>query len=720
MLKRFRLSGSSLLLIGICLLVIIAVLLLNIVNSRNLVSLKKSIDTLSKTNSTVEILRNTNEELLIAENQYRIFLSGGDSSYKNKFLQHIKNTIANLHSIENSDDSLRVANILSGLNKKMQLANAIEQLNNLSDSITLNVNNVNVLNIYKKPLRIQKIKTNILAKYFTQQTDTVKAIKQKKTFFKKLGALFSNKDDTKYALVKGDTLTNAALDSSKTELATVLNNLSTDIQSFYQGVINREFAIRQRLNSNERLLAETNLSIISNISLATKSVIKREEAEDIIRNKGAVVNAINAQQSIQNISWASFAIIFLIIVLMIFNISKTLRYEREMIEAKERAEKLAITKARFLHNMSHEIRSPLTSILGFAEQVEKDEQNEEKKKFLQAIHTSSTHLMQTVNDILDYSKLDAGKMLLSKVPFNINNSIAEVIFALKIVAEKKQIQLAFNSQIKKELIVNGDDLRLKQILFNIIGNAIKFTEKGTVTVTASTFKKDDASIDLHVEIMDTGIGIPNNQINLIFEEFAQASSNPASGKRSIRGTGLGLPICKMLIEMQGGTITVESEINKGSLFTFNIPYSVSVENTNIENNALQQSDKMVNHFYPGKKALVVEDNEMNIMLLKLLLNKFHLNFDVAKDGDTALELFQNNSYDLVLTDINIPGLTGDKLAKEIRNNHDINKAKVPIVALTASVVNEDFEYYSATGINDILLKPFKEVELQNMLSKYLS
>ena len=370
--------------------------------------------------------------------------------------------------------------------------------------------------------------------------------------------------------------------------------------------------------------------------------------------------------------------------------------------------------------MSHEIRSPLTSIIGFTEQLEKSETDEDKKKFLQAIHSSSDHLLNTVNDVLDYSKLDAGKLMLENEPFDIGKTIEEIVYSFTLNAEKKGIQLNSNLQIENNLRVMGDEFRLRQILFNLTGNAIKFTSKGSVTITASALWKSETEIDLKVEILDSGVGIPDDQLELIFEEFAQASNNKIGGRRAIKGTGLGLPICKMLVEMQGGNINVQSEINKGSLFTVNIPYQVAQEEHKPISQTVEQSNgSNSSSLFFGKKALVVEDNDMNILLLTLLLKKYLIDYDVAKDGEVALDLFNSNKYDIILTDINVPKLTGDQLAVAIRRSDDTEKSNLPIIALTASIVVDDLDSYLKTGINDILIKPFREADFKAILTKYL-
>lgn len=716
LLSKYKLSGSNVLLLSICLVVIISILLMNILNSRNLSDLRSSIDTLSKPNTTIKTLHSTNQELLVAENKFRIYLSTGDTGYKKQFIGHINHIVSNLELVQHSEDSLQIAQALLGLSKKIKLADAISKLKHLSDSVSNTLNKVSVNSLYKQPIKVEKINTAILKKYY--ETDTLKAVPEKKGFFKKLGALFSNKDDTKYKLVKGDS--SVTHDSTQSAITVTLNNLSVDIQKFYQNSLNKELDIRRKLNESEKVLAETNLSIISQLNDALNAVLQKEEQLEESRNNVALVNAGNARNSLQNLSWVSFIIILSIVLILIYNIRQTIQYEKDILESRERAEKLAVTKTRFLNNMSHEIRSPLTSIIGFTEQLESTETDEDKKKFLQAIHSSSDHLLNTVNDVLDYSKLDAGKLMLEKEPFDIGKTIEEIIYSFTVHSEKKGIQLNNNLQIEEGLRVIGDEFRLRQILFNLTSNAIKFTSKGSVTVSASALWKNENEIDLKIEILDSGVGIPEDQLDMIFEEFAQATNNKMGGRRSIKGTGLGLPICKMLVEMQGGNITVQSEINKGSLFTVNIPYQVAQEENKPISSAVESPDSLTSSsLFFGKKALVVEDNDMNILLLTLLLKKYFIDYDVAKDGETAFDLFNSNKYDIVLTDINVPKLTGDQLAAAIRRSDDNAKSKLPVIALTASVIADDLDAYLKTGINDILIKPFKEADFKTILIKYL-
>lgn len=431
-------------------------------------------------------------------------------------------------------------------------------------------------------------------------------------------------------------------------------------------------------------------------------------------------NAISGKEAIQQLFWVSLLIILLIVAVLLFNVYKMVNYENDILEAREKAVKLAQVKSRFLSNMSHEIRSPLTAIMGFTELIDKMETDHEKKNFLHAIKTSSEHLLSTVNDVLDFSKLDAGKLKLENQPFLIGKAIDEVSFALASTsAAKKNISVNTHIQLNKKLTVSGDIFRLKQILYNLLSNAIKFTENGTVTVEASLLGSTAKSVVVKVAIKDTGIGIPNNQIKSVFDEFTQVTnaSTAKETRRSIKGTGLGLSICKLLVELQGGTIAVESKLNSGSVFTFSIPYEVVPTMTENIKSEIVESD--FHQSLNNKRALVVEDNEVNIMLLTMLLQKVGIVFDIAKDGDKGLALFEANQYDIILTDINVPKLTGDELAAIIREYPDPIKSTIPILGLTATIVQDDLDAYLKSGINEVMVKPFKQDQLYQLIEKYI-
>ena len=727
--KRLKLSISNFILIIICLVVLITVLILNAVNSKSLVSLRQSIDTLVIQNPSIGLLQETDKHLSIAENNYRIYLSNYDTIYREAFLNELSQVQFSLQQIRVGSDSADLNQIMAGLDRKVELADMIAQLKRIADSVTLRSNSSEKTHLVQMnaPLQLKKIDKSIIESFVVNRVDTLKAAPQKKKgFFKKLGDLFSSKsEEVPLQYSKGgivSTKDGKAIDSTSKE--TVLDSsiyaLSDEIQKFYQGSVNEEMKLRMRLNEGEKALAETNLNIIAQIDAALESLLQKEMADRKEHLVNALLTASNAREAIARFSWGSLVIILLIIVLLSFNIYRLVKYETQLIEARETAEKMTQIKSRFLSNMSHEIRSPLTAIMGFTDIIDRIENDPEKKKYLQAIKTSSDHLLHTVNDVLDFSKLDAGKLKLESQPFNIAEAIHEVAFAFTAMAAEKGISIREEISLPNNLIVLGDKFRLKQILFNLTSNAIKFTDKGTVVITAAATNKSEYESDIRIQVADSGIGIPASHLNSIFEEFSQVVSpdKQNESRRSIRGTGLGLPICKMLAELQGGSIHVDSKVNEGSVFTVTIKYPI--QNHQIEEVKLPTvvvSNK-IEQMFVDKKALVIEDNEMNAMLLGLLLKKQQLPFDLAKDGQFGWELFNKNKYDIVLTDINVPKMTGDQLATAIRN-HPNGKASMPVIALTATIMQDDLDAYRKAGISDILVKPFKEADLKAMLTKHL-
>lgn len=612
--KRAKLSFSNIILITACLVVVVSILFLNVINTRNIITLKNSIDTLSIENKNISLLRNTSDELVELELVYNKYLQTGEASLINTSAKLLENTIQRLKNLQQERDSGRAAQIVQQLAKERSLPAMIADFENLS----------------------AKFKSNKIDLLNKGETDSVNAI------------LAQYHQQFKRVLIKED-------------------------------------ACRENLN---------------------QTIFK---------------NAVTGTDVIQKFFWISLLIILFIVGVLVYNIYKMVNYENEILEAREKAVKLAQVKSRFLSNMSHEIRSPLTAIMGFTEIIDKIEIDAEKKNFLHAIKTSSEHLLSTVNDVLDFSKLDAGKLKLEKQPFYIKSAIEEVSFALSSTsAAKKGIRVNTVINLPESLLVKGDLFRLKQILYNLLSNAIKFTEKGGVTIDAVISSKTNDKAVIRIAVADTGIGIPNDQIKTVFEEFTQVSNNTATkdNRRAIKGTGLGLSICKMLVELQGGTIGVESKLNQGSVFTFSIPYELATEKVDTEKEQTTMSN--ISPVLQGKKVLVIEDNDVNIMLLTMLLKKVGIVYDIAKDGELGLQMFKQNSYDIILTDINVPKLTGDEIAVFVRQYPDEIKRNMPIVGLTATIVQDDLDDYLAAGINQVLVKPFKQDDLYATLEKYLS
>ncbi len=378
------------------------------------------------------------------------------------------------------------------------------------------------------------------------------------------------------------------------------------------------------------------------------------------------------------------------------------KVEEEMQRSRRLAEESAKSKADFVANMSHELRTPLGAILGFTDLLQKTELTTVQKDYLQAISKSGKSLLSIINDILDLSKMDAGKFNIEHQPFNIPQLLhsVQVMFADK--AKKKQLHFVCSADTSINYAVSGDPMRLTQILVNLIGNAIKFTTQGGVYVNCLVDAEDEEHVTVLFSIRDTGIGIAADMLHNVFERFIQADSNIT---RRYGGTGLGLAITKQLIELQGGNISVQSEEGKGTEFTFTIPLQKCPEQS-----VAADSDEFIQalHFGTLRDILVAEDNLMNQKLATIILQNNGFTVTLADNGGRAIELLKDRSFDLILMDIQMPVLDGYQATQVIRNELHI---ATPIIAMTAHALAGEKEKCLQTGMNDYLAKPFKESTL---------
>ena len=366
-------------------------------------------------------------------------------------------------------------------------------------------------------------------------------------------------------------------------------------------------------------------------------------------------------------------------------------------KAKGIAERALQSKQQFLSNMSHEIRTPMNAILGFTKILLKADFTPKQKEYLDAIKTSSDGLLVLINDILDLAKVDAGKMTFEQKPFKIEFSIATMhqVFDLKL--KEKNLELVKEYDIKIPAVLLGDAARLHQILLNLLGNAIKFTAKGKITVAVRLLHEDNEKATIEFAITDTGTGIAEDKLESIFENFQQATTSISS---SFGGTGLGLAICKQLVEKQGGSISVKSTMDEGSTFSF----TLSFQKTNEENE--KESGKVeLEKEIKDIKILVVEDVKLNQLLMKIILDDFKFKYDIADNGKIAIEKMQTNTYDIILMDLQMPEMNGFEATEYIRNTME---STIPIIALTADVTAVDVEKCKVVGMNDYVSKPLDE------------
>ena len=397
--------------------------------------------------------------------------------------------------------------------------------------------------------------------------------------------------------------------------------------------------------------------------------------------------------------------------------------KNELIDAKNHAElKTQIAedavkaKQQFLSNMSHEIRTPMNAIIGFTHVVLKTDLNKEQKEYINAIKISGDALIVLINDILDLAKVDAGKMVFEQKPFNLCDAISTMLQLFEPKIKEKNLELVKEYDETIPAIVIGDPMRLRQIILNLMSNAVKFTAKGNITLRVRLLKENAEETTIEFELEDTGLGIREDRLEQVFNNFEQAGSETSS---SYGGTGLGLAIVKQLVKHQGGTISVRSEFGKGSTFCFIMGFvktDLKEEKTTIGTEKNQNGSSKETGAR-DVKVLVAEDVSLNQLLIKIILLDFGFDVDIVANGKIAIEYLQKNTYDIVLMDLQMPEMNGFEATTYIRNTL---KSKIPIIALTADVTTVDVEKCIASGMNDYISKPIDEKLLYSKMIKYLN
>ena len=464
-----------------------------------------------------------------------------------------------------------------------------------------------------------------------------------------------------------------------------------------------------------------------NIKLFYGEETLEEDKQDIRR---AIIKSTELKKEIilhkkDNSSfWASISLVplknprtnALQFVWMVRDVSENKKVEAEIIAAKNIAEQAQLAEQRFLANISHEIRTPMNAIIGMSNLMHNTTLSDKQAEYLEDLKSSSDDLMYLISDVLDLSKIEAGKLNFYEQQFNLFEILFELQQAFTTKLENKDIQIIMDVDLDISNDLLGDPIRLNQILRNLLENAARFTKQGEIGVKITLTSAQDNAYNLEFQVFDTGIGMPKEEVEIIFNHFKQADQRIY---RKFGGSGLGLSIVKKLVELQNGRIWVESTPNEGTTFFFTLAFKNSGIVSSIPEDKVDQevqNKKLLRHL----RFLIVEDNPMNQKLLTEMLGYWGSDYNIANNGLEAIKLFEQNNYDIILMDINMPVMDGYEATKQIRNHKWARNKNIPIIALTAAVLSNEVEEMFAIGINHYITKPVNPKELKNVILHIVS
>lgn len=717
-------------------LTIIILIVSGYITYHSFTMLVNSVETLSKPDDKLIRLNHMITDISETERNLRSYILSDDKSHMELYQANLDSIKYNLDrlkaaSIEEPDQLIKLDSIEILLNAKYD---ALDELGNLQKRST-SFSSVALKRIREAPVDSGKFDTTL-----TTYTETIRHIPpvpeviieddapeeepaEEKGLFNAIKNLFGGKKEEMPQQEEIDdsiggnefyTETKVTVDTSIVAI-TQPDTVVANIRKILSDMQKKESALNRLLTAKQLEILEQDRLIMDKLRVLLTGLERAEIINAERQTEAAKKIAGKFSFTILAIGIFGLLVGTIFILLIIHDINRSNYLKIQLEKAKERAEFLAKVKEEFLSNMSHEIRTPLNAILGFTEQLLMTPLQQQQNRYLQSVHQSSTHLLSTVNDILDYSKIEAGKLSIEKIPFNLRSVIKEVHELLRLKADEKQLFFHYFVDEDCPQGLLGDPFRLKQILFNLIGNALKFTDQGSVSIICKcqTSFVSHKKVILSIAIKDTGIGISEDKISRIFEDFQQADS---STTREYGGTGLGLTISKKLARLQNGSLEVESEEGKGSTFTVIIPYEIC----NVEELEVREIESEVPEtILEGKKVLIIDDDAVNLLLLSTILGKYKATAVQSKNGSEGISKSQRTKFDLIITDIQMPKMSGFEFAEMLRADEENTNVATPIFALSAHVSAKEMAEADRTGITRILSKPYKESNLLHQIVEVL-
>jgi signal transduction histidine kinase len=585
--------------------------------------------------------------------------------------------------------------------QKLQLSTRLYSIKHNFDSLLTNFQAADTSNMPVHIGQLAKISSRSIVSGGTDTT--LKTIKKNKGLLARLKDAITNKSNTASIIEINHRHSQHLIDS-------LTRNITKKNKVAYLKVLKQLQQHNKALLGTQKQLITLNINIINQLERVINDL---KDINHTLANQIRGMAFQNYQDTTGLLNQFFLIALFLVLLFatwLIIFIFKLDRSEVNLRKENERAIVLAQQKMDLLAHMSHEIRNPLTAIKGFLHIFSKTNLTDKQSDMLGSIRLSSDMLLHTLNDTLDAAKMESGEFNINNEPFNPDFTLKQVIDSMSFSAVKKKLELVYSFNGDKETIVSGDGFRLKQIMINLLGNAIKFTKTGSVKVHANMVVKDGKTW-LNVEVTDTGTGINAEQQNNLFSKFYQTSS--AVGKT---GTGLGLYICRQLVQLQNGQISVKSTPGQGSIFSFSIPYHELA--SSVRAISLQSVDKPL-RLINGLKVLAVDGNELNLMFMKVMTSQWNIRFFEASTGAGALAILQKESVDIVLTDIKLPDMDAHSLIAAIREI-DLPLNAIPFIATTSSDDGLPENEHPKNYFSGLISKPFTEAELMRQIINVLN
>lgn len=679
------------------------------------IELSETRDSLSKPSKKLIKLNSIITDIYEAESNIRTYTLTQNESYLSiylTFMKTINTKVDSLLTLTHNDpiQAEKIKFIQNLLRRKRQVLNelvVLKQSDQTSRFYQQALEQVESLNI--DSIKESSVITSVTTTRTSRRDSVISKVPEEDTQsgLSRFFSWFSKKEPTDSIITKLIVEVETQIDTLEKSVMSPSDSLLNQVVQILTEIQTQQQMALYNISEKELELLRSDKEIMDQIRTIV-SLLEREELMNSVEMAARVDSAVQRSTKLLLILGASAFLMFVLFTALIFrDVSRATFYRNQLLKAKQYAEKLLKVKEEFLANMNHEIRTPLSAIVGLSKQLRSQALDEKQKFIIDSLSTSSQHLLDIVNDMLDLSKIEGGYLRFEKIPFNPFAVAYEVAKTFLLKAKEKGVNLSVSSPADTQIMALGDAFRLKQILINLVGNAIKFTSKGSISINVDITLKPDGSVICKFKIVDSGIGIPPEKIETIFDEFSQVDT---STTRKYGGTGLGLAIVKKLTELQGGVVKVQSEVGKGSTFTVSIPYQRVVNTENSNEGYEQELPKLPSDL----SIVVVDDDPISQMLVEEMLKTLGVKPKVYGNPYDAFSEISQNPPSIVLTDIQMPMMSGFDMVKRI---HSMRRGKRPaVVALTANSTSTDQERYIKAGFHCALTKPFNEISLYNIIA----